>query len=172
MIKYRLCQNPTMNNKTIPALLAVTVMIAVIFAFMPVEQASTVHTTILENTSTLVTVSEQNLLASGDFTITCPAAADACIVKEIFLDDDVADQTVNPVAATYDIDGAGAEAAFDIAADTGAATVGDAVIALTNVANFAMGPSGVLRIEMTPSGGTDYTLTVIAEIEGDNTITV
>ena len=39
-----------MNKLMIPAILAVTVMVAGIFAFMPVEQASTVHTT---NTATL-----------------------------------------------------------------------------------------------------------------------
>jgi len=35
-----------MNKLTIPAILVATVMVAGIFAFMPIEQASTVHTTI------------------------------------------------------------------------------------------------------------------------------
>ena len=35
-----------MNKLTIPTILAATVMIAGMFAFMPIEQASTVHTTI------------------------------------------------------------------------------------------------------------------------------
>jgi len=35
-----------MNKLTIPAILVATVMVAGIFAFMPVQQASTVHTTI------------------------------------------------------------------------------------------------------------------------------
>ena len=35
-----------MNKLTIPAILVATVMVAGIFAFMPVEQASTVHTTL------------------------------------------------------------------------------------------------------------------------------
>jgi len=35
-----------MNKLTIPSILVATVMVAGIFAFMPVEQASTVHTTI------------------------------------------------------------------------------------------------------------------------------
>jgi len=39
-----------MNKLTIPAILVATVMVAGAFAFMPVEQASTVHTT---NTATL-----------------------------------------------------------------------------------------------------------------------
>ena len=36
-----------MNKLTIPAILVATVMVAGIFAFMPVQQASTVHTTFL-----------------------------------------------------------------------------------------------------------------------------
>jgi len=36
-----------MNKLTIPAILVATVMVAGIFAFMPVEQASTVHDTII-----------------------------------------------------------------------------------------------------------------------------
>ena len=35
-----------MNKLTMPAILVATVMVAGVFAFMPVEQASTVHTTI------------------------------------------------------------------------------------------------------------------------------
>jgi len=40
----------------IPAILAVTVMVAGIFAFIPVEQATTVHTTILDATPTVQVV--------------------------------------------------------------------------------------------------------------------
>jgi hypothetical protein len=44
MIKYKLCKNYLMNKITIPALLLGVVMIAGAFAFMPVQEASTVHT--------------------------------------------------------------------------------------------------------------------------------
>ena len=47
-----------MNKLTIPAILVATVMVAGIFAFMPVEQASTVHDTIQANTVQLVRVTE------------------------------------------------------------------------------------------------------------------
>ena len=40
-----------MNKFAIPAILVATVMVAGIFAFMPVEQASTVHTTIIDKSS-------------------------------------------------------------------------------------------------------------------------
>jgi len=38
-----------MNKITIPVILVATVMVAGAFAFMPVEQATTVHTTIISN---------------------------------------------------------------------------------------------------------------------------
>ena len=40
-----------MNKLVIPAILVATVMVAGIFAFMPVQQASTVHTTIIAKSS-------------------------------------------------------------------------------------------------------------------------
>ena len=50
-----------MNKLTIPAILAVTVMVAGIFAFMPVEQASTVHTsgTITISAATIALVADE-----------------------------------------------------------------------------------------------------------------
>ena len=41
----------TMNKLAIPAILTATIMVAGMFAFMPVEQASTVHTTVQDNTA-------------------------------------------------------------------------------------------------------------------------
>lgn len=45
-----------MNKITIPTFLVATVLIAGAFALMPVEKATTVHTTIQANTMKLVTV--------------------------------------------------------------------------------------------------------------------
>ena len=47
---------------TIPAILAATLLVAGIFAFMPVEQASTVHTTIINNLQT-------QAITAGPFTV-------------------------------------------------------------------------------------------------------
>ena len=44
MLKYVCKTTQSMNKLTIPSILAATVLIAGIFAFMPVEKASTVHT--------------------------------------------------------------------------------------------------------------------------------
>ena len=40
-----------MNNFTIPVILSATILLAGIFAFMPVDQASSVHATIIEGTA-------------------------------------------------------------------------------------------------------------------------
>ena len=45
-----------MNKLTIPAILVATVMVAGIFAFMPVQQASTVHDTIIDENTQIISV--------------------------------------------------------------------------------------------------------------------
>jgi len=65
-----------MNRIVIPSLLAVTVAIASIFAFAPIEQASTVHTTILANSAQvdeLGVIAPADLATAGTFTVTCTA---------------------------------------------------------------------------------------------------
>ena len=159
----------------IPILLSVTIVIAGVFAFVPVEQASTVHTTILEGSMNLVTVTATSTANDDDFIITCPSTSDACLIKEIYVDDDLSGSGgIDPGPATIDIDGLGTgEAAFTIASDTGAESADLVVIALSGVANLALGPDAVLRIEMTMAGnGFPYTITVIAEVEGNEVITV
>ena len=48
MLKYACKTTQSMNKLAIPSILAATVLIAGIFAFMPVEKASTVHTGLAE----------------------------------------------------------------------------------------------------------------------------
>jgi len=50
-----------MNKVVIPALLTAVVMIAGIFAFMPVNEASTVHTTIFASTRAMITITDITL---------------------------------------------------------------------------------------------------------------
>ena len=89
-----------MNKIAIPALLLGVVMIAGAFAFMPVQEASTVHTTILAGsmepfaatTAAVATASGGQLTA----TFTC-TSGQTCVIY-----DAVVTVTVNP-AATVDI---------------------------------------------------------------------
>jgi len=71
-----------MNKLTIPAILVATVMVAGIFAFMPVQQASTVHTTI----GTLQVVPCAKSMTGGDTTdTTCTftTTGNAMIIHQI-----------------------------------------------------------------------------------------
>jgi len=84
-----------MNKLTIPAILVATVMVAGIFAFMPVQQASTVHDTILAGTSEIRTASFngndcKNDADDGTLTLTLDAATDAALVVAILYDGDEA----------------------------------------------------------------------------------
>ena len=53
-----------MNKLIIPAILAATVMVAGIFAFMPVERASTVHTTIIAEVQSSTVLSDNSITAA------------------------------------------------------------------------------------------------------------
>ena len=75
-----------MNKLTIPALLLGVVMIAGAFAFMPVQEASTVHTTGITQgtTSTTTTVA---FATAGNLVFNCGADS-GCVIQEIYLTSD------------------------------------------------------------------------------------
>jgi len=84
-----------MNKYAIPTVLTAIVLLAGIFAFNPVEQASTVHNTILAGTGEFQSVSfdGNDCKANGNdgsFTITLDAATDVAIVYGINLSTDEA----------------------------------------------------------------------------------
>jgi hypothetical protein len=72
-----------MKKIAIPAILAATVLIAGLFAFMPIEKASTVHSTITGGSVFQVTSNTFALPAAnggtGTLTITAPAATDIIV---------------------------------------------------------------------------------------------
>jgi len=72
-----------MNKLTIPAILVATVMVAGIFAFMPVEQASTVHTTAAGQGFKTATVGTADFDAGDIVTLTCTLQT---LVYEITVD--------------------------------------------------------------------------------------
>ena len=76
-----------MNKLTIPAILAATVMVAGIFAFMPVQQASTVHTTL--GTAANLAILDTNvdaILVDTDTTIPAAITTVDTVVDGIVLD--------------------------------------------------------------------------------------
>ena len=75
-----------MNKLTIPAILVATVMVAGIFAFIPVEQASTVHTTGTTQGTTSTTTTGA-FATAGDLVFTCGALS-GCVIQEIYINSD------------------------------------------------------------------------------------
>ena len=72
-----------MNKLTIPSILAATVLIAGIFAFMPVEKASTVHTGI--GTNQIEQIQKTLPTAGTTVTLTITASTDT-VINDIWAD--------------------------------------------------------------------------------------
>lgn len=157
-----------MTKLTIPIILSLTIIAAGFFAFSPIEQASSVHTTILAGSTDISETLNESDTAGDDFTITCPAASDGCHILDVYLTDPGVDQgntdagvvtlTVNGVALQLSAD---ATAAFD----NGAAVVG-------GVSGVALGNGDSILIAMAPGGENNPTLIVIATVEGGEDIEV
>ena len=164
-----------MNKLTIPALLLAVVMIAGTFAFMPIQEASTVHATLQETSTNYVTVTSSGSVVGDDdsFLITCPSGNDACKILEIYVDNDPTGD-LDPGVAQLDIDAVGSgETSFVVAADTGAVISTGAIATLTGVSNLALGPGMSLKILFQDtSNEDDYRIIVVAETEANQTITV
>jgi len=106
IIKYGLCNYNLMNKLAIPALLLGVVMIAGAFAFMPVQEASTVHLSAATSTATsdqvlnpfLVQTAAVVTAAGGQLTATFTCTAgESCVIYDARVA-----LTVNP-GATADV---------------------------------------------------------------------
>jgi len=158
-----------MNKLTIPTILVATVMVAGIFAFMPVQQASTVHDTIQANTAQFsVQTANGNAAGAGEtITITCPAASDGCTILDVIIfNDDNADPLVlDTLVVTFN-------------ALTGTPSTADLLAGTTNIATntveYEVTSSGLILaggdvIVITPTAGSNsilWEVQVIAQVEG------
>ena len=78
-----------MKKYTIPTILVAVVLVAGMFAFMPVENAATVHTTILANTSEVNVVTDTDVGDAGTFDIEITGnGSDFCILSLVLFTDD------------------------------------------------------------------------------------
>jgi len=137
-----------MNKLTIPAILVATVMVAGIFAFMPVEQASTVHTTSALATIEVLTLTDADVTEQTDvYTLACTGDALVSIVNVQQLpanDGTTPDLTVQ--FGTTTSGAAGLTAPLD----------GDAAISLAVITDVAV------------ETGESLTMTIGGTIEGDD----
>lgn len=93
-----------MNKLTIPALLVATVMVAGAFAFLPVEQASTVHTSAAGQGFKVATVGTTDFDAGNIVTLTCTSQS---LIYEITVDVTGSLAADNDYDINVDIDGGG-----------------------------------------------------------------
>ena len=103
-----------MNKFAIPAILTATVLLAGIFAFSPVEQASTVHTTIQTAVGTQqaeVGVIAADADGASTTTLTCDAAFEVTQITVQTIGTVDAAETVD---VDFDVDGAGANWTVDV----------------------------------------------------------
>ena len=155
-----------MNKIAIPALLLGVVMIAGAFAILPVQEASTVHTTIQANTmkfSAIVLTSTD--IDTNDVIITCPATSEGCTIGDVIVHDQDAaqDVTINSIDYT----------ASDITGDPVIITVGIQEIdangaeLLQNIGGITMAAGDIVRIDFDdPAAATLVDVQVTAYIEG------
>jgi len=168
-----------MNKLTIPAILVATVMVAGIFAFMPVQQASTVHTTstMTVSSATIALVADEMLeireisVTNVDYdgaqaiTITGAAATDEFTLLALIVDIGTAGGITANDQITFDVLTVdGAIGALTTATDVTITTSGAEIISEVDITT----PTGnVIAIAMT--AGTTFpadgeTLDITAKI--------
>ena len=144
-------------------------MVAGIFAFVPIENASSVHTTIMENTQRIDEIVVSFDTADFDLLITCPAASDGCRILEIYWDDDTAGAAeVDLGAVTATINGVTAAIVADLNTQ-----IDDDMEAVAGVSGITIGGGDTLRIEVVdiPSESTSYDAVVFIQTEGNTAAT-
>ena len=161
-----------MNKLTIPAILAATVMVAGVFAFMPIEQASTVHTStaFTENSMKYVTVSDTcTVTAAGQCDLVTvnvsPGDAYQLVSLTGFMGTDVvgATKTLNLAACTSGIDDE--VTGIDLPAFTAATATADTVTDFVQVDNVGVGSA------ITDEINCPTTTTTAAQTAGEVVIT-
>jgi len=149
-----------MNKLMIPAILVATVMVAGMFAFIPVEQASTVHTTgTTQGTSSVTTTGA--FATAGDLVFTCGADS-ACVIQEIYLN---SDGTAASVLSTLTLNNGG----------TGflqlATTVDDIVAVAATTINIVEDANGMDGTPIVIPAGDSLAIAAADGVNGDVTVT-
>ena len=159
-----------MNSITIPSILAGVILVAGIFAFMPIDQASTVHTTIQASTTQMsIATDTKTVTDTGTvFRVTCPAGSAGCHILEMYIRDNDGGADLDVALIQLRMNGE----TFTIAADGANTTVGADATALVNgVSGLAITASDIITVNLDGNSDT-YTLTVVSQTEGDSEITI
>lgn len=161
-----------MPKLVVPLILIFTVVVAGIFAFVPIENASTVHTTIMANTVRIDEIVVAATAADQDLTITCPNTSDGCRILEIYFreNDGVAGAgadidlgaltaTINTIASTVQAD-----------LDTQVSEASQAIGGVSGV-TFGGGDTLLIDIVAATSESAVYSAVIFMEVEGNTAAT-
>ena len=145
-------------------------MVAGVFAFIPIDNATSVHTTIMENTQRIDEITAATVTAGDDLTITCPATSDGCRILEIYWrdTDDPSAESVELGAVTATIN----TVAAIVVADLGT-NVNNSFQAIAGVSGITFGGGDILVIA-TEDPATDsdaYNVVVFIQTEGNTAAT-
>jgi len=156
-----------MRSFVIPIILATTILFSGVFAFIPINEATTVHTLIFANSARLSEDSASTTTAGDDITITCPANSNGCHILEVYVRENDGD------ADTADFDAANAiidTITYTISNDLGL-DLNNGGQPLPTVSGVAIGAGDTITIAV--SGDSDsYSVHVIATVEGNTDIAV
>ena len=158
-----------MSNFTIPIILVFTVVVAGVFAFAPIENASTVHTQIFANSAHISEDSASVVAgaAGEDITVTCPTNSNGCHILDIYIrENDGIGNSMNLDTANAVIDDVVYEIALDLNID-----LNEGAQAVPTVSGVAIGAGDTLTIAVSGTS-TTYSVHVIASVEGNTEIDV
>ncbi len=153
-----------MKKIAIPTILTATLLIASIFAFMPVYKASTVHTTIIASVAKEVAVTTTKTgLTPPTTTITCATTSAGCQIQEIFLAV-TGGGTASVTLVTFSVAGA---AASTVGGATLTGIASGSAAAIPAVGGLAIGPGDTVVVTTTGSTtATGQTLRVVGLVTG------
>ena len=152
-----------MNQVVVPTLLSLTIVVAGIFAFIPVQEAATVHTVVMANTMRMDQLILSGSTSGADLVITCPSTSDGCRILELYIGDAAGGGTIILGALTANIDGNDY-----IVQSSLNRTVDAAREAIAGVSGSTFGPSDTLTVANSGTS-TTYDAVIFIEVEG-NTI--
>ena len=155
-----------MRRFVIPLILVSTILFSGIFAFIPINEATTVHTIVMENTQRIdEIVQPNNDLAGQDLTITCPAGSDGCRILEIYFQENGADD-ITLGALTGNINGV-AGVIIQLNLNT---TIDDSMEAIAGVSGVTFGGGDTVTIAIT-GDSTAYNAVIFIQVEGNTVAT-
>jgi len=157
----------------IPIILVITVVVAGVFAFVPIDDASTVHFQVMANTQRIDTIICEdgddpvlNPCDTGsdgeDLVITCPETSDGCRILEIYFDEnDAGAGTIDLESLTGSINGID----YTIQADLGTLIDGTAE-AVAGLSGVTFGGGDTITIEIT-GASESYNTVIFIQTEGN-----